>query len=234
MDVVYVLGPNETYDEFRYSLRSLANVPHDNVWVFGSCPHWARNVNHVRVPQDQGRFRNSTANMVAACATSEVSETFSFWHDDMFALKPTTVPVYHKGRIRDVPPSRPVGRIGRATYPDGMAATAWLLTAWGVPQPFNYDLHIPMPVHKETMGAVLAAAKSAEIRCLHKRSLYGNMAKIGGTIHKDVKVTRMGAPGPAEGAVWVSTSDDSFARGRTGAAIRELFPNPCRYEEQGA
>lgn len=234
LDVVYVLGPNEGYEEFRYSLRSLANVPHGQVWVFGCCPRWARNVHHVRVPQDQGRFRNSTANMVAACATAEVSSSFTFWHDDMFALKPTTVPVLHKGRITDVPAARPSHRLRSPSHGDGLASTAWLLSAWGIPEPYNYDLHIPMPVDKDAMGEVLRAAEPAGIECLHKRTLYGNVVGIGGHLHKDVKVTRMAGPSFGPDAVWVSTSDQAFARGRVGQDLRALFPEPSPYEEQGA
>lgn len=49
MDILYLCRPGENL-ELRYSLRSLRNVPHGRVWIFGDCPDWVTNVNLVHQP----------------------------------------------------------------------------------------------------------------------------------------------------------------------------------------
>ena len=50
LDVVYCVKELITNEELRYSLRSLRNLPHRKVWIFGGCPKW---VNTEEVEKEQ-------------------------------------------------------------------------------------------------------------------------------------------------------------------------------------
>ncbi|MFF3129757.1 hypothetical protein ACFVRD_48125 [Streptomyces sp. NPDC057908] len=39
-DIVYVVRPWNQNEQLRYSLRTLANLPHRRVWIAGYCPTW--------------------------------------------------------------------------------------------------------------------------------------------------------------------------------------------------
>lgn len=231
-DVVYIVGPGDEKDELRFSLRSLyANVDHGQVYVVGNRPPWLRNVEHIPVPQKGTKFANSTANVRAACACSDISDDFSLWNDDFFALVPTVTPNYHRGPITVAKKRHnPNRRKRHAAYREGIAATAWLLEQWGYAKPLNYDIHTPMMVNREAMTDVLDRAAPAGIAALHKRSVYGNVMELGGELAEDPKITLPRKVWPP-GATWVSTLDRTFADGEVGRRLREMFPNPSPYEE---
>ena len=39
-DVVYCVKDDPDNEELRYSLRSLKNLPHQKVWIYGGGPKW--------------------------------------------------------------------------------------------------------------------------------------------------------------------------------------------------
>lgn len=230
MDVVYVVGP-KAGAELRYSLRSLANVPHSTVWLVGHKPAWVGNVGHLPVPQDSTKFRNTTRSVYEACKSAEISATFSLWNDDFFALQRTTIPNWHRGPV--VPSKQELAKKmrarRRAAHRSGRAATYDLLVRWGYEHPFDYDIHVPMKVDSDLMVEVLDRAASANIAALHKRTLYGNVAKLGGRRHDDPKITSLTATWQPRQR-WVSTYDRSFADGKVGRDLRARFPDPSPYE----
>lgn len=227
MDVVYVVGPWDHNEELRFSLRSLAaHVSHDRVWIVGHLPPWVTGVHHIPTAQTGTRFQNSTRNMRAAVDHPDVSRVFMYFNDDFFALEPLDgVPVRHRGLLDDV-----IAATDHSDYRAGAMMTRHLLRQFGIERALSYELHMPMPVDKATMRLTLSMG--AHLRTLHKRTLYGNLAEIGGTQATDCKVRALDQDIPA--GPWVSTTDDSFRRGRVGAQIRARFPDPCRYEREGA
>ena len=48
MDAVYYVRPGDRNDELRYSLRSLANLPHDRVWIVGHTPPWVTGIESIQ------------------------------------------------------------------------------------------------------------------------------------------------------------------------------------------
>lgn len=231
MDVVYVVGPNGSHEELRYSLRSLANIQHGQVWIVGHKPPWATNVGHLPVPQRSTKWRNTTRSVREACKTDDISSTWVLFNDDFFALEKTTVPNWHRGPIdvsqqalRQLPRTR-----RRRSHRDGRSATADLLWRWGYDNLMNYDIHVPMKVRSDVMLEVLDRAAQANIEVLHKRTLYGNVAKVGGRQHDDPGITSLTETW-SDRQKWVSTVDRSFEAGRVGRDLRARFPNPSPYE----
>lgn len=229
--VVYVVGPGDRNEELRYSLRSLAaHLPHEQVWIAGHRPDWVSDdVGHIPVAQTRSRFQNSTANMHAACEHPEVggeAGEFVYFNDDFFVMQPLDdgVPLQHRGPLREV-----IASTRSSLYRRGAQSTLHLMRRLGMEDDgelLSYELHAPLIVHKKSMLQALDAGRSLPV--LHKRTLYGNLIRLGGDQVPDVKVQTLDDPG-SDGP-FVSTTDGAFAHGAVGQRIRDAFPDPCRYE----
>lgn len=222
MDVVYFVRPGDDNPELRYSLRSLENIDHGDVWIVGHKPAWVTNVRHVRFDADPqlSKWENVTA--ATGVAVEELPDEWVLFNDDFFAVRPTTVPLWHHGRLKMV--ERPGNG---ATWRSGKYQTARMLQSWGC-DVFDYELHVPMPVINEGMRAALARV-DRRIVALQRRSLYANFLGVGGEIHSDVAVGQSGTWKP--GWDWVATNDVSFRSCEVGRRIRDLFPDPSPYEQ---
>lgn len=232
MDVVYIVGPGERNEPLRYSLRSLSLLDHDRVWIAGFCPPWVTGVGRIPVRQGATKYRNSTANIRAACEHPQVSDEFIYMNDDFFVLERLEeVPVLHRGPLNDFlrkTPRRLPRRQPMQNYGGGRQATAELLASLGHADPLAYEpLHTPMPVAKAGMREALIAGRGLPV--LHYRTLYGNLAGIGGAESVNHKIAdRTSLPKPDW--AFVSTDDGAFERGAVGALIRKRFPAPGLYE----
>lgn len=222
MDVVYVCRRGENH-ELRYSLRSLSNVRHDRVWIFGGHPEWVSNVTVVATPQHGLKYAVTTASLVAACTHPEVSDPFWFWNDDFYAMAEAKPEHYHRGTVRDL-----LDIYDRAhptsIYTKGMRATLDRLEQHGHPDPLSYELHVPLVVHKAPM--MEAITLGADLTCWHKRTAYGAIANLGGTYTEDVKAYQWAEHMPS--GPWFSTNDRTF-RGYSDR-LHATFPQHCEYE----
>lgn len=227
-DAVYFVRPGDNNEELRWSLRSLTNVPHRDVWIVGHKPPWVRNVGHLPVaaPGNRTKWLQAVVALTEACRSGEIPDRFQLWNDDFFALKPTTIPHWHKGPVEDY------SRYGRVAtnWKAGMQETVNLLHSWGIDRVLDYELHVPMIIDKQLMAEALSRAALHGLAALQRRTLYGNLHQIGGTLADDVGFgNQRGVPAP--GQVWVATNDNSFGTGEVGHHIRALFPDPSPYEE---
>lgn len=228
-DVVYVVRPGDHNQHLRYSLRSLEHLPHGRVWIAGYCPSWAVGVGRIPVEQTGSKYRNSTANLRAALEHPDVSDRFVLFNDDFFVMEPVNeLPVLHRGPIRCVEDYYVARRSG--AYLRGMRETRGLLESIGYDEPLSYELHVPMLVDKAGMLAALDTGRHLDV--LHKRSLYGNLAGLGGAETTDVKVMHRG-PRFDRTLPFLSTMPDSFANGAVGQLIRKTFSRPSPYERLG-
>lgn len=227
MDVVYVVREGDDNEQLRYSLRSLANLKHDQVWIAGYKPSWVTGVRHIKTTQAQSRYKNSTGNLRAACEHPDVSQRFSLFNDDFYVMEPIRqIPRLHRGPVVGLMgPSRPNHKLRQNGYLSGMWDTFDLLERMGHDAPLSYELHVPMSVDKSKMLATLDAG--AHVDALHKRTLYGNMHRHGGRQVEDAKVHNRKLPATAK--TFLSTSPSSFL-GQTGDLLRERFPTPSEYE----
>lgn len=223
MDVVYICrqGPNE---ELRYSLRSLVNIEHDRVWVFGGAPAWFTG-KHVPVPQAGVKQENAKMNLLAACIHSRVSDPFLLMNDDFYIIAPAEPALYDRG-----PAARVIAEYERM-YPGGsyleyLKMTDDLLRADGHTERLSYELHVPMPVDKALMRDVVMRVLADGRMALNHRSMYGALAGLPSTTMRDPKVY---GPGdlPPEGA-YLSSSDATFPL--VLPLLEDLFPDPSQYE----
>lgn len=221
-DVVYLCksGRNE---ELRYSLRSLANLPHGDVWLVGGRPDWYRG-NYLPTPQ-AGTKRDITHRSTRfVCSSDEISDPFLYFNDDFYVMTSGgPVPPLHRGTIRGLVDSL----IGEGYAPErsvwlrGMIETERILEGLGYASPLSYELHVPMLIGKAAMSEALDLGP-------HPRSIYGNIAGVGGRQIDDVKITSADDPIPA--GRWLSTNDATFYR--VERRLRTRFPNPSPWERQ--
>lgn len=225
-DIVIPVRPGDDNEELRYALRSFErNLPHRRIVIVGHKPSWVRRVLHIPTRQTGTKYKNSTRNVEAACKHPAVSDDFLLCNDDFFVLKPTkTMPVFHWGPMADV--ERYYATRASGAYLQGLRATKKLLAKLGYKNPLSYELHLPLPMNKQKFLEVLELGR--HIPALHKRTLYGNVAALGGDEVTDPKVTTTGRRFPRR-ARFLSTMDSSW-RGAVGAYIQSRFPEPSSYE----
>lgn len=229
-DIVVPVREGAANELLRFALRSwAAHLPHRRVWVVGHRPLWLAGAGHIPTVQAGSKFQNTTGAVRAACEHPEISDPFLFANDDMFVMRPQAdgMPVLHRGLVRDV--EAYTASIGSTEYLRGMRETRALLAELGEPEPLSYELHVPMEVDK--LGMLAALQYGAHLDVLHKRTLYGNLAGLGGAQVEDVKVAFRGPRFPRDGA-FLSTMPDSFTNGHVGEFIREAFPGPSPYERR--
>jgi hypothetical protein len=217
-DVVYVCRNGEN-PELRYSLRSLANLDHGRVWLVGGRPAWAR-TRYVSVPQaTRDKVLNVRANLRALVATEEISEEFYLFNDDFYVMrKVASVPPMHRGLLSEAE--------GATRWHAYMHATdAWLKDR-GVAEPLNYELHVPLPMTKSGLSATLDLIGST--RELHYRSVFGNLAQIGGERSLDVKVYR--ATDRIPDGDYLSSSDSGFRGSPLTRHVTRAFRHACEHE----
>lgn len=229
LDIVIPVRAGTTNEHLRYALRSFAaNLPHGRVWIVGARMPWLRNVEHIPTRQSGHKFANTTAAVRAACEHPKVSDRFILCNDDFFVMKatPEVVPL-HRGPIIAV--EQYYRRIRSGRYLRGMTETRRLIEKLGYPAPLSYELHVPLVVDKNVMLAALDIAAKHRLAVVHKRSLYGNLAAIGGTRLRDVKVLTRGGSYQRQGR-YLSTMPDTFRSGMVGRQIRAAFPVASPYE----
>jgi hypothetical protein len=223
--VAYAVRQGDRNEELRYSLRSLANLDHHRVIIAGHCPPWVTNVEHIPTVQTGSKYERAARNWRAVCEA--LDEPFLMFNDDFFVMRPTTVETWHRGPLVDV-----IGYYearGQSRYLNGMRRTAELLDRLGYPDPLSYGLHVPMLIDPAWWLKMLTVTAD-EPGPLHLRTVYGNLAGIGGTYMADVKAHLTARTSQLRHSPFLSTDDDSFQRFTISEKIRATFPESCRYE----
>ena len=227
MDVVYVTKGGDN-PELRYSLRSLQNVKHGRVWVFGSAPPWlnTESVKWCQSPQRGTPYQSTRSHIAAACNHPAVSDPFTLWNDDFYAMKSVgEIPVLHRGSLDEM--LEEAGQ-NRTPWWKGISESTHLLHKMGFENPLCYDVHAPLVVHKAAMLDTIPLAKKVRSDAFALRSVYGNVAGIRGTRIPDPKVLRRTDPFPR--GPWLSSQHNLFIS-MMEPVLRYTFPDPSPYEK---
>lgn len=214
-DVLYRVraGKNES---LRYSLRSLENVPHGDVFMVGWPPSWVANVNVITPRMWRTKWRALTGDLLTACRELG-SRKLILIDDDMFIVSPRkSIKPLHGGDLRQSA-DRKLGTYGRT-----MHWTADYLEGLGITKPLSYELHVPLEIEADAMVEALAPVNDAR-RPIQARSIYGNVHGIKGTLAPDVKVRQGEMP-----ADYLSTSPQSWRYWQP--KLEALFPERSAYE----
>lgn len=233
MDVVYATKEAKHNEELIYSLRSLSNFPHDNVYIVGGKPRKVKHTTHLtRYQKLLPKDRNVELNLKIAAEDPNLSEEFLFMNDDFFFVRPVyTMPYLHRGPISllyDYYKS-----FKSAQYMAGLDATIELLAKYGIDEPLDYELHYPMRMEKSKvleMHEIRERELPDPYLLFHMRTFYGNYFKVGGRQTKDCKVgyeehNNEWALGQSD---FLSTNEETF-KGFIGDHIKSLFPDKSHY-----
>lgn len=229
--IVIPVRANDYNPQLCMTLRAIEkNFPHSEVFIAGHRPPFLSDaVNYIPVQQGGGNWRNVLIILGEVVHNDQVPENFWFFNDDFYVLKKQTNPKTYYDMPLEERASRLRG-VALGEYTRGAQISYELLREAGFPEPLNFDLHVPMPMDKtglnDALGFVLRSNKNF---WPHLRSIYGAMVGLTGERMADVKIgpVNQGIP---DNAVYVSSSPRSF-QGQLGRELREMFPNPSKYEK---
>lgn len=228
MDAVYVVRPGDRNEELRYSVRSLlANLPFGQLVIAGYTPSWCEPDVRLDVPQVPGaKQSNARANLEAAVASPAVSDPFLYLNDDMFVMAPVgdEMPMYHRGTVDEMIDE--YRKLRTSGYMVALRQTRELLAMLGFDPALCYELHLPMVVRKTELARALELGVG--IPGVHWRTVYGNIAGVGGERIDDCKV--YGLREDFTGWPFLSSDDRRFARYPVGKFVRARFRTPSAYE----
>lgn len=218
-DVLYAVRHGERNDSLRYSLRSLANLPHRRVFIAGFCPSWVRGVTVVETPRRANKFDSIEENVRRGLRHPEMSDEVVYMNDDFYVTAPVErVPVTHGGPVEEYQ--------GVQELRTRMRRTAAEMR--GTVRPPCLDLlaydgvHMPLPL--ET-GVAITCLEMIPPGCLW-RTWYGNLHDIGGERVPNAKYKGT-FPVPIEVPTFLSTSTHGLQVLKP--LLEDLLPRECEY-----
>ena len=230
LDIVYTVKEKPENEELRYSLRSLRNLPHNKVFIYGGLPNCVdpEAVNYVRVNQRYGnKWLNTAAQLIYITQNDNITEDFIWFNDDFFVMKPIKELEYYRDRtlserIRDF--GRKNQFHTRGKYATRLRKAQWSLQAHDK-EINNFELHIPMVFNREKLLKVMKQFPNQGA----KRSLYGNCCVENPIQRSDVKIYDF-LQKPTGEEDFLSTTDGTFSTGAVGKFIRNKFRKASPYE----
>lgn len=231
-DVVFCVAPNVRRTEFQYALRSLNFLPHGRVFVVGPANvEWVRNVTFV--PMRQRDKWTDLTRMWDLIPTLPLTAEFVYTEDDYFITAPVEdIPNYHCGPlVKKVDPNKKYAKRIPPGWQSSLYATYHLLKENGVQDPLSFDVHIPMVVEKNRIPHAWDPGNLP----LRYRDLVGNTAtREPVKVPRDAKCHTIPIVDKIRetGLGFLSSSDQTFVKSGAEAWLKELFPEPCRYEKE--
>ena len=239
VDVVIPLGRGSRWgdNELRFCLRALEKNFLDlgNVWVVGEKPDWCVGVRYLRMPDffTSNKDANLITKVMTACYQAEMAPKFVRCSDDEIFLRPTRfdeMRSYHQGEIRHPRGNRWHRRLDRTGQ--------WLrqrgLTA------FNYDSHLPAPMHRDRFLEVFRRASYKKLPGLTIDSTYFNCCELQNhvRIQRGVRIrlshrteNRDRVRHVLGRAQFLNLTDRAICP-TVKAVLSEMFPKPSRFERK--
>ena len=228
-DIVYVLKndiDDGNYSELRYSLRSLVNFPHRNVWFAGGQPE--RLKPDYSFPIDQKgttKWEKVCYTLKKICENKEISENFWLFNDDFFVMAPNKqYHAYTDGDLAFRILTLEDRQRGRTKYSNILRQCLFFLKQNNLPTT-NYALHLPMLINK--IKALEVLDTYPEI--INFKNIYGNYIGMEAYYTSDVKYSD-NSRSIDKSSPYLSSMDRSFLNGAIGNYIRESFPEKSKYE----
>lgn len=227
--ILIPVRPGNRNEELRFSLRSIqANLPHTAVWIVGHQPNWLTNVGFIPGNTHPHARANVYRNLLTACEHPDTPDDMIVTNDDFFITEPVETPAIHYRSTLQAHIDRPRLQRTKGRWWQSLTTTQACLQALGHTDPLSYELHIPLPIHKQQMAETLHRFKNEQpANPPQWRTLYGVINDIGGTPATDPKAYR---DGPIE-TPYHSTTDASFRY--FAQRFKAQFPEPSRYEKKG-
>lgn len=188
MDCVWVYKSVGLQQELEWSIKSVKNIEHQNKYIVGDKPIFETDAIHIKPPIVRMAMlspHHDVINKLNYTTSLDISDDFILLNDDFFCMKPSSIPIAHRGKLEDHFNNR---RINDA-YTKTLKKTLDYLKSIGIDEPLSYELHIPMVFNKEKLSQLYATIipMITHNSPMLTRSLYGNIYNIGGAYMDDVK-----------------------------------------------
>lgn len=196
-DVLYAVRRGETNEALRYSLRSLANLPHRRVFIAGYCPQWVKGVTTIPGPRQHNKFDSIEANVRVGLSHPELGASVIYMNDDFYITQPIEcVPISHGGPIDQY--------LGKQELKTRMRQTLAALRKFFPEEPlYTYDgVHMPLPLERDLARVCLYNISKG---CLW-RTWYGNALEESGEQVPNTKYKGT-YPVPTELPTFLSTNN---------------------------
>ncbi len=214
--------------ELRYSLRSLANTDHGEVFIIGHKPSWVQGVTHIPFEDKAGgKYKNVVQKEIIACYRSQARDLV-IMHDDVFILKKTPIGFYIRNQsVKDtIEAAKLSGRPPRVVR--ALRNIQKLFK-----QPVTAFVHVPHRINRQKnirLQSKYDLLKKPFLTC----DVYANEYKNDHPWEpiEDCKI--YGDPGEIiqyTDRLFVSTSDRVARHKDFEAIISKLFPNKSKYEK---
>lgn len=245
-DLVYILKAQENNVDLKYSLRSICKFcTFRNIWFVGYKPSWTKNVNFIQTYQNEGKWKNSMINYLAACNCPDISENFILMNDDFFAIKriddwKQELNVCLGTLEEEHEKYKSIEKRSRWQYAFEYAID--LLDELNCTSHYNYETHLPIIINKqkfiEIMNLPELVAFQETPKVLHKRSVYKNLFNDNtepARIIKDVKVELdKDLTDDFLQEKWLSVFDNVIGDikrfPRMNQYLGAMFSNKCKFE----
>jgi len=234
LDVVYTLKRSNDNEEFRYSLRSLKNVPHKDVWVVGYKPDWAI-TNHISTQAVyKNKISNTDYNWELVASKQEISDPFILMNDDFFIMQEIQTLDYNYLCSNDEFYSYYFINHPNSYYTNVIKNTNARLCELNLFGKNCYELHTPMVIYKKDIAKALNNHDYFS-KPVNIRTLVANIGDYGGEQSKDVKVygtqkERHRSSQTYRSNTFISTDDKAFTT-NIGRFIKSNFKESCKYEK---
>lgn len=225
MDIVYpLIATKDDNTELRYSLRSLKNINHWNIFVVWHKPKRIQNVNHIEyVDNNPIKVMNVIEKLKIVCNDDRISDDFILMNDDFFILEPTEIQYYHQWTISDHILRRQDEWLWFSNYFE------WIVkTQSHFENGLDYELHIPFIYNKKKLLNLFEKYDFSDWLLI--RNMYWNEYKVWGKFIEDVKHRNWKWFIKEENQIYISSNDKSLRDKKFSEFIYNWFSEPSCYE----
>lgn len=230
--------------ELRYSLRSVAKfatVPH-HILLCGDPPDWYRGdsiqVERLITGDAFDCWRDVCRKLKLICQDPRTSDDFVYMHDDYYWLRPFD--------LSDIRKNRNNGPYQMKGFPANSGnwikmqyLSADIMRSLGYTVDANWSAHSPFFFNKHKMLTVLDECGADRMPVLCEVVYLSKHSSLAEGVFKHVDTAKLGEPASID-VIRVKCANkvlcNHFSAGFDGPMeqfLRELFPEPCQYEDGG-
>ena len=155
-DIVYFIGANQPEGEFefKYSLRSLRNLPHRKVWIMTppSPPQWLQNVEWISWPQQFEKQLDISEKYKALTRVEEdMTDEVIVMDDDFYITEPILdVPLMYNTSLEAMTSIQANDYLTNA-HGFALHNSLRLLREHEIGWPIGASLHVPFPITRSQL-----------------------------------------------------------------------------------
>lgn len=225
-DIVYLLKNDCDSEELKYSIRSVVqNFPYRKLVIVGGCPSDIKPDIYIPDTQEGAtKWERAMHSLKKVLDNDELTEDIWLFNDDFFIMDPVRSDVnYFSGSLE-----RQIIKM-KQKHPRGSGYIRSLETLRACLFNLNKDtlcfaLHIPFLINRVKAEKLFEEYPGIKMF----RTFYGNWYEIECSYMRDVKVYDLET---IPDTPYISTTDESFKKGKVGEFLRKYFANPSKYEK---